>query len=83
MTNDLKRRLNEHRSNLIPGFTGKYNVFKLLYFESLPNKEEAVKREQVLKRWRKQWKKNLIESFNKEWEDLAYLVEGDPATSAG
>ena len=66
MTDDLARRIFEHKSGLVEGFTKKYNVNKLVYYESQPNLESAVQREKQLKNWHKQWKINLIEEKNKE-----------------
>jgi putative endonuclease len=77
MTDILQRRTYEHKLGLIEGFTKRYNVNKLVYYESQPNHETAVKREKQLKNWHRQWKINLIESFNKEWKDLYPEIE-DP-----
>ena len=70
MTDILQRRVYEHRLGLVGGFTKKYNVNKLVYYEVLPDLKSAVKREKQLKNWHRQWKVNLIESKNKEWRDL-------------
>ncbi len=78
MTDNLSRRIFEHKQSLIDGFTKKYNVNKLVYYESHPNLSSAVKREKQLKNWHRQWKINLIESVNEEWKDL-YLEISDPA----
>jgi putative endonuclease len=71
MTNDLKRRVFEHKAKLIKGFTQKYNITKLVYFESTENVCSAIKREKQLKNWHRDWKINLIESLNKNWDDLS------------
>ncbi len=77
MTNELSRRIYEHKNSLIEGFTKSYNVHDLVYYEIQPNLESAIKREKQLKNWHRQWKINLIESKNKEWKDL-YSEISDP-----
>jgi putative endonuclease len=69
-TNVLARRVFEHKSGLMEGFTKKYNVNKLVYYEVLPDLKSAVKRERQLKNWHRKWKIKLIESMNKDWRDL-------------
>ena len=69
-TNILARRVYEHKLGVIDGFTKKYNVNRLVYYETLPDLNSAVKREKQLKNWHREWKINLIESMNKEWKDL-------------
>ncbi len=71
VTNNLERRLFEHKNKLIPGFTEKYNIDKLVYYEIFNEIDDAIRREKQLKNWHRQWKINLIESINKEWEDLS------------
>lgn len=71
VTNDLLRRVYERKNKLIDGFTKKYNISKLVYFEVYTSIEDAFKREKQLKNWHRQWKINLIESSNKEWKDLS------------
>ena len=71
VTNDLERRLYEHRNNLIEGFTNKYNVHHLVYFQDVNDIQSALQREKQLKRWTRKWKLELIEKFNPEWRDLA------------
>ena len=71
VTNNLIRRLYEHKSKLINGFTKKYNLTKLVYYEVFNNINDAIKREKQLKNWHRQWKINLIESVNKDWKDLS------------
>lgn len=61
----------------VEGFTKNYNVDKLVYFESQPDLQSAIKREKQLKNWHRQWKINLIEDKNKEWKDL-YPEISDP-----
>ena len=71
VTNDLARRISEHRQKLVPGFTKTYGVTQLVYFEEYASIREAREREHVLKRWRRSWKLKLIDAFNPEWRDLA------------
>jgi putative endonuclease len=71
VTNDLERRLYEHRNNLIEGFTNKYNVHHLVYYEDVNDIQSALLREKQLKRWTRKWKIELIEKVNPEWLDLA------------
>ena len=70
VTSDLIKRAYEHRSDLVDGFTKKYSLHKLLYFEEYPTIEEAIKREKQLKSWRRDWKLNLIHSMNPSLKDL-------------
>ena len=69
-TNDLARRLSEHKAKLVPGFTRKYDVNLLVYFEIFDSVLEARAREHSLKRWRRAWKIALIEKSNADWRDL-------------
>jgi len=69
-TSNLKKRVYHHKNKLIPGFTKKYNVHKLVYFEKFDCKEMATSREQQIKNGSRQKKIKLIESQNKEWKDL-------------
>ena len=71
VTNDLSRRMYEHKSKLIEGFCKKYNVSKLVYFEITNDVESALKREKQLKNWRRDWKINQITQFNPKWKDLS------------
>ncbi len=77
MTDVLSRRTFEHKERLIEGFTKKYDVNRLVYYEVHPDFKSAVKREKQLKNWHRQWKINLIETMNKEWRDL-YPDIADP-----
>lgn len=70
VTNDLERRLSEHRSKLIDSFTKEYNCDKLVYFEMTESIESAISREKQLKRWHRQWKLNLIAQNNPQFHDL-------------
>ncbi len=73
VTNDLKRRVYDHKEKLFDGFTKKYNVVKLVYYEVFKTIESAIKREKQIKRWRREWKTKLIEKVNPKWEDLGDL----------
>jgi len=77
MTDILQRRVCEHKLGLVEGFTKKYKVNKLVYYEITSDFKSAVKREKQLKNWHRQWKVNLIESKNKGWRDL-YPEIADP-----
>jgi putative endonuclease len=67
---DLLKRIYEHKNNFIEGFTKKYNIHNLVYYEQTNSIEEAILREKRIKKWKRQWKINLIEGFNFEWKDL-------------
>lgn len=69
-TNDLKRRLFEYRNKLVKGFTEKYNVTKLVYFEATSDVRSAIAREKEIKKWRREKKNGLVERINPEWKDL-------------
>ena len=71
VTNNLERRLYEHKNNLLEGFTNKYNVHHLVYYEDVNDIQSALQREKQLKRWTRKWKLELIEKVNPEWRDLA------------
>jgi putative endonuclease len=70
ITNDLKRRAYEHKEKLVDGFTKKYNVSKLVYYEAHEDPENAILREKKIKAGSRQKKIDLINSMNKEWRDL-------------
>ena len=70
ITNDLIRRVYEHKSKPIESFTEKYDVVKLVYFEQFDDPENAIKREKRLKKWSRAWKISLIEKSNPDWHDL-------------
>lgn len=71
VTNDLKRRVYEHKNKLIEGFTKKYNLTKLVYYETTNDVHSALKREKQLKNWHRDWKINIINEFNPDWKDLS------------
>ena len=71
VTNDLERRIYEHKSNLIDGFTRTYNIHRLVYYEETTDIPGALQREKQLKAWQRKWKIQLIEELNPEWRDLS------------
>lgn len=78
MTNDLIRRVAEHKLKRIEGFTEKYDVARLVYFEQFDDPENAIKREKRLKKWNRAWKVRLIEQHNPNWDDLYHEIAGPP-----
>ncbi len=68
---DLERRVFEHKTEQMEGFSQKYNVKKLVWFEEHPNIESAIYREKQIKKWNRKWKLELVEKNNPQWEDLA------------
>ncbi len=70
VTNDIYRRANEHNDKVAQGFTERYNVNKLVYVEEYSSVEDAINREKQLKKWRREKKNALINSFNPQWKDL-------------
>ena len=70
VTNDLVRRVYEHKNNMIKGFTKKYNVHRLIYYETFNDPYHAIQREKRLKKWNRDWKTRLIKKGNPEWKDL-------------
>ncbi len=70
VTNDLARRVYEHREGTADGFTKRYGVKLLVYVETFPDIRDAIAREKALKKWRRAWKLKLIESSNPQWQDL-------------
>ena len=76
VTNDLIRRVAEHRLKLAKGFTKKYEVNKLVYFEQFDDAENAIKRDKQSKKWNRAWKIRLIEELNPNWDDLYASTAG-------
>ena len=76
VTGDLTVRTYTHAENLVDSFTKKYNVHRLVYFEVHEDIHEAILREKQIKKWRREWKINLIEKHNPEWLDLTYEIQG-------
>ena len=70
VTSDLNKRIYEHKNNLVEGFTKKYDVHRLVYFEPCEDMVSAIAREKQIKKWNRQWKLRLIEEHNPEWRDL-------------
>ncbi len=70
-TSDLDNRMFEHKFKLIPGFTKRYGVDKLMYYEEHTSRDDAFIRERQMKKWNRAWKIELIEKDNPEWKDLA------------
>jgi putative endonuclease len=77
ITDNLLRRVIEHKEKLNSGFTEKYGVDKLVYFEVYKYIDEAIKREKNIKKWKREWKIKLIETENKEWKDLFYDIANE------
>jgi putative endonuclease len=74
--NDLVRRVAEHRLKLKEGFTQRYDIVKLVYFEQFDDPENAIRREKRLKKWNRAWKMRLIEESNPNWDDLYPGIAG-------
>lgn len=70
VTNDIIRRIWDHKQKTIKGFSEKYNLDKLVYYETTESIETAITREKQLKNWQLQWKIEMIDKFNPEWTDL-------------
>ncbi len=75
VTNDLKRRITEHKEKMIPGFTQRYGVDKLGYFEEYNDIRLAIQREKELKGWNRKRKLALLEGFNPQWKDLFFELQ--------
>ena len=74
VTNDLARRVSEHKSGLVTGFTSRYRITRLVYFEEFADIRDAIAREKELKGWLRSRKLYLIESSNPTWEDLSLFL---------
>ena len=70
ITNDLVRRAWEHREGLVDGFTKKHGLHRLVWYEQHATAYDAISREKLIKKWHRDWKVNLIQALNPEWEDL-------------
>ena len=71
VTSDLTKRVMQHKNHVYKGFTEKYNCTKLVYFEECNDINSAIRREKQLKNWHRDWKNNLVNQSNKDWNDLA------------
>jgi putative endonuclease len=78
VTSDVAARLVQHREGTFNGFTKRYRIARLVYFEAAETIEAAIAREKQLKRYRREWKRNLIEELNPEWNDLPVLFGLEP-----
>jgi putative endonuclease len=78
VTNDLTRRAHEHKQGLVPGFTSKYRVTRLVYYEEFADIRDAIAREKRIKGWKRSRKISLIEATNPTWEDLATVPRSSP-----
>ena len=74
VTSDLPARVWQHKNNMIEGFTERYNVHTLVYFEQHTSMQSAIEREKQIKKWNRKWKLKLIEKLNPNWEDLYEIV---------
>ena len=74
VTSDLVKRIWEHKNNVVEGFTKRYKVHRLVWFELHETMESAITREKRLKNWKRKWKMELIEGINPDWEDLYHRV---------
>jgi len=72
VTSNLIKRIYEHKNNIIEGFSKKYRIHKLVYYEIINDIESAIRREKQLKKWNRKWKLELIEKNNPEWRDLYF-----------
>ena len=70
VSNDIVRRIFEHRNKVVPGFASKYNITRLVWFEMYDDPISAISREKELKKWKRSWKIQLIEAENPQWNDL-------------
>ena len=74
VTSDLVKRIWEHKNNMVEGFTKRYNVHQLVWYELHGSMESAITREKRLKNWKRKWKLELIESKNPDWQDLYHTI---------
>jgi putative endonuclease len=73
VTSNLKKRIWQHKNNFVEGFTKKYQIHNLVYYELHPTMHSAILREKRLKEWHRKWKIQLIESVNPSWQDLSEI----------
>ena len=74
VTSDLVKRIWEHKNDMVEGFTNRYNVHRLVWYELHATMESAITREKRLKNWKRKWKLELIESINPDWQDLYHRI---------
>jgi putative endonuclease len=74
VTSNLVKRVFEHKSKYVEGFSEKYNLTRLVYYEMVTDVNSAIEREKQLKKWNRDWKVRLINSFNRNWDDLYPLI---------
>ena len=74
VTSDLVKRVWEHKNNFVEGFTKRYGIHNLVWYELHENMESAIQREKRLKGWRREWKVHLIERTNSQWKDLYHAI---------
>jgi len=80
ITNNLERRIYEHKNKIVEGFTAKYNVNKLVYFDYTSDVSSAIAREKEIKGWTRQKKNELIQSINPKWDDLSNELRGEDSS---
>ena len=85
MTNNLERRVYEHKTGMVPGFTSRYRIDRLVYYDGTPDVGAAIQREKEIKGWRRDRKMDLISEFNPHWRDLAedLMTPPDPSLRSG
>lgn len=76
VTNNLSRRVFEHKNNITKGFTSKYKLYKLVFYNYSPDINAAIEYEKRVKKWNRQWKIELVEDFNPRWDDLYNQILG-------
>ena len=76
VTNDLARRVWEHKHDVVAGFTREHGIHRLVWFEGHESRYEATSREKLIKKWHRDWKVNLIQAMNPEWDDLYETLTG-------
>jgi len=76
VTGNLPRRVYDHKNDFVPGFTKRYAVHTLVYYEACEDRESAIRREKQIKEWKRKWKLKLIEKDNPEWKDLYNEIIG-------
>lgn len=77
VTNDIARRVHEHREAMVDGFTARYGLKQLVWYEALPDMPTAIRREKAIKAWQRAWKLRLIEAENPDWNDLWSSLFGE------